>query len=358
VDQELHARAQQRGAELERRIEELFAAHGYACERNAVRTGRSGGRHEVDVLAETGDGLTTYRLAVECKAQHQPIDKEVVAKLAFVVSDLGLHKGIVVSLRGSRIGAERSAAELGIELWGPAELEQRLGRTAVSGLATGPAVRLGAALPLRYPAERAARLVRRERRGWWRGGPEDVEWSELVWIPHHLLRLAVTTPDARAGDSTRRPARALRTQWCWNLYEALTGTWVAGFDGEPVVEDTAVSPSLPAQLPEATVATWLRDAAQRRQVVVSAAAQQRYASQLEAFGVPGHASSLVVEAARAVHVPFHVALLSGPVGARVVAVDATTGTLAGGMGAVLTGAIGALRAALDSGRPGRDAPIC
>jgi len=102
----------------------------------------------------------------------------------------------------------------------------------------------------------------------------------------------------------------------------------------------------------------LRNAAQRRQAVVTAAAQQRYAAQLEAFGIPGDAASLVVETSRAVHVPYHVAVLSGPAGARVVAVDATTGTLAGGMGAVLTGAIGALRAALDSGRPGRDAPIC
>ena len=349
MEPELQARAQQRGGELERRIEELFAGHGYTCERNAVRTGRSGGRHEVDVLAETGDGLTTYRLAVECKAQHLPIDKEVVAKLAFVVSDLSLHKGIVVSLRGSRIGAERSAAELGIELWGPAELEQRLGRTAVSGLGGGPAVRLGAALPLRHPPDRAARLVHRERRGWFRGGPEAVEWLKLVWVPHHLLGLAVTIP-ARPHWRGRRDAGALRTTWCWNLYEALTGTWMAGFDDEPVVEDTEVRPSLPAQLPEATVATWLRNAAQRRQAVVTAAARQRYAMQLEAFGLPGDAASLVVESTRAVHVPYHVALLSGPAGVRIVAVDATSGTLAPGMGEVLTGAIGALCQALDRDR--------
>jgi hypothetical protein len=347
VEQELRAGSQQRGAELERRIEELFAAHGYTCQRNAVRTGRSGGRHEVDVLAETGDGLTTYRVAVECKAQHQPIDKEVVAKLAFVVTDLSLHKGIVVSLRGSRVGAERSAAELGIELWGPAELEQRIGRTAVTGLAGGPAVRLAAALPVSRTAERAARLIRRERRGWWRGDPEDVEWMELLWVPHHLLRLAVTMPGARGGPTSRHPG-ALRTKWYWNLYEALTGSWVAGFDDEPAVEDTSVSPSLPAQLPEAKVATWLRTAAQRRQAVLTPAAQQRYASQLEAFGVPGDAASVVVETSRAIHVPYHVALLSGAAGARVVAVDATTGTLAQGTGEVLTGAIGALREALDS----------
>ncbi|HEY3240678.1 MAG TPA: restriction endonuclease, partial [Acidimicrobiia bacterium] len=321
---------------------------GYTCERNAVRTGRSGGRHEVDVLAETSDGLTAYRVAVECRAQHLPVDKEVVAKLAFVVSDLSLHKGIVVSLRGSRVGAERSAAELGIELWGPAELEQRLGRTAVTGLGGGPTVRLGPALPVSHPPERAARLVRRERRRWFRGGPEAVEWMELVWVPHHLLRLAVAIPGGQRRRPSRSDAGALRTNWFWNLYEALTGTWVAGFEDEPVVEDTAVSPSLPAQRPEATVATWLRNAAQRRQAVVTAAAQQRYAAQLEAFGLPGDAASLVVESTRAIHVPYHLALLSGPGGARIVAVDATTGTLAPGMGEVLTGAIGALRHALDA----------
>jgi hypothetical protein len=55
---------------------------------------------------------------------------------------------------------------------------------------------------------------------------------------------------------------------------------------------------------------------------------------------------MVVEATRAVHVPFHGALLSGPDGSRIVAVDATTGTLAHGMAAVLTGGIGALREGL------------
>ncbi len=137
------------GADLERRIEQYLSLHGYACLRNAVVEGRSGGRHEVDVLAETSDGVTGYRLAVECKARQRPVEKDVVAKLAFVVGDLGLHKGIVVSLCGSRLGAEQTARELGIELWGPAELESRLGQVALAELAAGPAPRLGVqALPL------------------------------------------------------------------------------------------------------------------------------------------------------------------------------------------------------------------
>lgn len=345
---EARTQAQQRGGALEGQIEDLFAAHGYTCERNAVRTGRSGGQHEIDVLAETTDGVTTYRLAVECKAHHLPIDKEVVAKLAYVVHDLGLHKGIVVSLSGSRVGADRSAAELGIEVWGPAELGARLGQAALRGLAGGPAVRLGAALPLRVPAEAADRLLRRQRRGWFRGGPERVEWIGLVWVPHHLLCLAVTTPGGRSRRSGRADAGSLRTSWCWNLYEALTGTLAGAFDGEPEVEDTDVTPSLPPQVAEATVATWLRKATQRRHQVVTRAALERYAAQLEAFGLPGDAASVAVESTRLVHVPVRVALLTSAAGARVVAVDGTTGHLSPETGEVLTGAIGIVSEVLGS----------
>lgn len=347
MEAEVHTQKERPGRAFEASIEGLFTAHGYTCQRNAIRTGRSGGQHEVDVLAETTDGLTTYRLAVECKARHLPVDKEVVAKLAFVVRDLGLHKGIVVSLSGSRVGAERSAAELGIDLWGPAELEARLGRTALQGLAGSPAVRLGAALPLRVSAQAADRLLHRQRRRWWRGGPERVEWIELLWVPHHLLCLAVTIP----GGHPRRPVRgggALRTSWCWNLYEALTGTLAGTFDGEPEVEDTDVTPSLPSRVAEATVATWLRKTTQRRHEVVTPAARERYAAQLETFGLPGDATAVTVESSRLVHLPFRVAFLTSAAEAHIVAVDGTTGRVSPEMGEVLTAAIGVVEEVLAS----------
>jgi len=60
---------------------------------------------------------------VECKAWDRPIENDVVSKVSYVVRDLGLNKAIVVALRGWRIGAEKSAKELGIELWGRTKLK-------------------------------------------------------------------------------------------------------------------------------------------------------------------------------------------------------------------------------------------
>src|SRR4051794_10162837 len=101
------------GRDLEQRIAAFFGQNGYTTQCNAFVEGRSGGRHEIDVLAEKSDALTTYRVAVECKAWQAPIEKDVVSKLHYVVNDAGLSKGIIVSLGGARSGADRTAADLG-----------------------------------------------------------------------------------------------------------------------------------------------------------------------------------------------------------------------------------------------------
>ena len=53
------------------------------------------------MLAAKSDGLVTTRVGVECKAWAVPIEKDVVAKLSFVVSDLGLNKGMVGARRST-----------------------------------------------------------------------------------------------------------------------------------------------------------------------------------------------------------------------------------------------------------------
>src|SRR5215211_3329783 len=84
-------------AELERAVEQVFAADGYTTARNTRIVGRSGGTHEIDVLAEKQDAVTSVRVAVECKAWDRPINKDVVAKAAWVRDDAGIHKTIVVT---------------------------------------------------------------------------------------------------------------------------------------------------------------------------------------------------------------------------------------------------------------------
>ena len=320
--------AQLRGADLERRIEQYLTLHGYACRRNVVAEGRSGGRHEVDVLAERSDGVTGYRLAVECKAHHLPIDKEVVVKLAYVVRDLGLHKGIVASLGGSRLGAEQSAAELGIELWGPAELAARLGQVALAELAGPPAGPTGDGLPVLSSIERAERLVRRER------SRERIEWIKLVWVPHHLLAVAVTEPALRRRGE-------LQATWRWNLYEAVTGTFVRSLAAPPEAVEAELSPALPPAVPAGKLAAAVRRTVQRRDEVVTPTAQERYADKLEALGLPGGAVTIAVEDIRLVHCPFHLALLQSRRGARLVVVDGHLGELSF-LGTALTGVIGSV----------------
>ena len=116
-----------RGAALETLLAGHFTRHGYAVESNLVVEGRSGNAHELDVVARRSDALTDYVTVVEAKSWSNRVGKEVVAKLAYVLADLGLHKGIIAAPGGFSSGATVAARELGIELWDGAELERRLG---------------------------------------------------------------------------------------------------------------------------------------------------------------------------------------------------------------------------------------
>jgi len=126
----------EKGRELEEKIEKYLQLNGYQTRRNVVLEGKSGGKHEIDILAEKSDTITTVRIMVECKAWNKPIDKDVVSKVGYVLQDLGLNKGIIVSLKGWRVGAEKAARELGIDLWGKDEIENKLGKIALAELET------------------------------------------------------------------------------------------------------------------------------------------------------------------------------------------------------------------------------
>ena len=155
--------AAEKGSDLERRIARFFAENGYRTVSNQKLVGRSGGRHEIDVLAERSDGVTSVRIAVECKAWQAPIDKTVIAKAAYVCADLGINKVIVVSLHGWQVGAERAAADQGIELWGPTELEQRLGRIPAALATQGPGLRTASGFRIAVPTNVAEKSLWVER---------------------------------------------------------------------------------------------------------------------------------------------------------------------------------------------------
>jgi len=86
--------------------------HGRDCK---VK-GKSGVEHQVDVLLEHSDGLHTYHTAIECKYWDKRRPKDDVTKLAEILEDAHLHKGVIVSKRGFTDDAVAFARYKNIEL--------------------------------------------------------------------------------------------------------------------------------------------------------------------------------------------------------------------------------------------------
>lgn len=54
-----------KGNDLEAQIERFFASNDYETTRNVILVGRSGGRHEIDVLAKKSDGITDFSVMAQ-----------------------------------------------------------------------------------------------------------------------------------------------------------------------------------------------------------------------------------------------------------------------------------------------------
>jgi hypothetical protein len=334
-------REAEKGRRLEAEVAEALAAGGYAARRNVVRTGRSGARHEIDVYAEKGDGLTTFSLVVECKAWDRPIDKQVLAKAAFVGADVGADKTIVVALSGATDGAGLSASELGVEVWGPDELERRLGRARLAGLgaARSGATALGFAVTV--APERAARLAERRRgKGVLGLGAEEVVWFDLLWLPCLLLTLGCTREQGRLHRRARHSS-------VYNLYEVLGGRLVASYADDPCPGEVVVGANrLPARVRPAALRREIETTFDHWRAVPREAARRRWDLAAEELGLPLPADALTVDDAVACHLPVYAAVLRQGAARRVVAIDATTGEVDDRLSAALTAALGSLADAL------------
>jgi restriction system protein len=318
-----------KGSDLERRIEEFFKLNGYRTSRNEVLTGRSGGRHEIDVLATKTDGITDFRVLVECKAWSSPIEKDVLAKTAYVMGDLGIHKGIVVALRGWTTGAETSANE--IELWGNDELFRKLGSVAVAELESGSNVRAGRAFPIGVGLDVAVRQLEKQGGGLFGIGREEHRWTKLVWLPFFVFHLSHAQNERRLfkSDVTKR-IRA------WNLFEALSGEFFADLTGEPVLQDLRLGTTIPPRVGYRKIATEIRTVQQKRREVVTETAQKRYDARLIDLGIPPTADTTSVDKIEDVHFPFYITLFERGGKERLVALDANGGRFRPGFDEVLT----------------------
>ncbi len=79
-----------------------IAGHGRTCR----VVGKSGISHQIDVLTVHTDGIHQYKTAIECKYWDKKVNKDVIMKIANIVDDSDISKGVVVS----RIGFTKDSA--------------------------------------------------------------------------------------------------------------------------------------------------------------------------------------------------------------------------------------------------------
>lgn len=70
--------------------------HGQTCK----VTGRSGVEHQIDVLTTHSDGIHNYDTAIECKYWKDKVNKDIVMKVASIIEDAGITKGVIVTRNG------------------------------------------------------------------------------------------------------------------------------------------------------------------------------------------------------------------------------------------------------------------
>ncbi len=318
-----------RGRELEQLLGGFLTRHGYQVRYNVVIEGRSGARHELDVVGDKSDGLTSFRLVVECKAWNAAIDKDVVYKLAGVLADLGAAKGIIAALSGWTVQAAQVAAQANIELWGPDELTARLGQATVSDLrfTSSPVQALGVLFVA--AGEPARRLVERSARGTLGVGREEIVWFGLIWLPVWILQLGITRL-----EGFRRVSRVTRS---WNRYEALTGRHLGSSHEPPqlVPIDLGTSHLRPI-LSDAKIRETLIASVERWRSVSSEEAKKRHAANLAKAGLQVPFRHVAAEGSQPAYEPLWSAFLTKGGKERIVAIDGVTGRERPDLGHALT----------------------
>ncbi len=340
-----------RGAALEAVIEAYFARHGYDTRSNAVVQGRSGNAHELDVVARRSDALTEYTTVVEAKSWEARVGKDVVAKLAYVLADLGMHKGIIAAPGGFSSGASVAARELGIELWDGADMERRLGADVLAAAAQGrSAPRPGAIATVRAFAharspDSAAVVLRQAARGRLGLGAERLVWQGALWLPVHVVAYRVADP----APPTRyaRRAGSSRSRILEVAYDGLGG---AALDGVPLADHDLEVPARVAIAPLSGVAgitRAVRDALLALGRVTSERSVERHRATLDAAGLPDDALTVIVEGDHLEHVPVYVGLLEGGSDQRAVVIDALDGRPWDELSDSVTRHLGEVRSHLD-----------
>jgi hypothetical protein len=312
-----------KGRELEQQIGAYLGANGYGIEYNVIREGRSGGRHEVDVLATKHDGILDFSVGVECKAWAQPIEKDVVAKFAYVCSDLGIGKAIVVSLNGWLVGAEQAAVQLGVELWGNDQLRAKIGALSVNRLSAsgvGTSSRRARGLAMAVDPRVLDETLRSKGARLFGLASDELQASALVWLPLQLIEFAFGYEGVFNSHLGSR--RAL------NIYEAIGGRWIRPLPQmDRTIDLNMTGPALQAQVTARDVEGWIQKAIDRR-LRASERSRRRFDGELVSMGVTSTARirSVDVVSQEVVYLPALIGLFRNGGHQRIVAIEGHRGS--------------------------------
>lgn len=86
--------------------------------------GKSGIEHQIDILTSHTDGVHSYRTGIECKYWEERVTKDIVMKVAEIIEDARINKGVIVSKRGFTDDAFSFAAHKNIGLAELREIEE------------------------------------------------------------------------------------------------------------------------------------------------------------------------------------------------------------------------------------------
>jgi len=78
--------------------------------------GKSGIKHQIDVLTEQFNGVKHFYTAIECKYWNKKVNKDVVMKLSKIMEDLNIECGIIVCKSGFTKDTLKFAEHEGIKL--------------------------------------------------------------------------------------------------------------------------------------------------------------------------------------------------------------------------------------------------
>lgn len=311
--------SKEKGNELERRIAAFLRTHDYQVSTNVIREGRSGARHELDVVGEKHDGLTSFQLIVECKAWESPIDKDVVYKLASELADLGAAKGVIATLSGWTVQAAQAATQANIEMWGPEELESRMGQLSMSELHNGLKQLIATGLLFRASNEATLAIVQRMARGTLGVGKEEITSFGPLWLPAWSMQFGITRSE---GFMKKTP----RVTQVWNGYDALASTCVFKSTSPPnFVEVNLAVGKIESTLKVAEVVKLLNSKITKWRQTAKPELKKQLAVSLSRSGIQVPLSNLAVEASTLVYLPLWVAILNKRGQDRVVAFDGVTG---------------------------------